>query len=117
MLTITGNGRVTREPTIRTTGSGKLVTTVSVASDRRNRGEEPIYIDLILWEAQAQAAVDHLVKGQAVAFTGRPDTRAYNTSDGRAAAVLEVHGVTLEFGAKPRGHTENERVRPTEAAA
>jgi single-strand DNA-binding protein len=117
MLTITGNGRVTRKPTIRTTASGKLVTTVSVASDRRNRDEEPIYVDLILWEAQAQAAVDHLVKGQAVAFTGRPDTRAYSSSDGSAAAVLEVHGVALEFGAKPRSHTETERVQPTEAAA
>jgi single-strand DNA-binding protein len=117
MLTITGNGRITRKPELRTTTSGKTVTTVSVASDRRSRDEEPIYVDLILWEAQAEAAAKHLVKGQAVSFSGRPDTRAYSRSDGEAGAALEVHAVELEYGAKPRDRNQQDATEPVKAAA
>jgi single-stranded DNA-binding protein len=45
----------------------------------------PAYVDLILWRGQAEAAAAHLVKGQAVAFSGRFEPRAYTTRDGREA--------------------------------
>ena len=41
MLTITGNGRLTRDVALRTTHSGKTVATISVASDRRDRDAQP----------------------------------------------------------------------------
>ena len=37
MITLTGNGRLTRNVQLRTTHSGKTVATISVASDRRDR--------------------------------------------------------------------------------
>lgn len=101
MLTITGNGRLTRSPELRTTNSGKPVTTVSVASDRRDRDADAVYVDLVLWEAQAEIAVKHLVKGQAVAFSGRLEPKPYQTRDGAARVALEIHSVDLEYGAKP----------------
>jgi single-strand DNA-binding protein len=79
MLTMTGNGRLTRDVELRATRSGKRVATVSVASDRRDRTSGPVYVDLVLWEAQAEAAAAHLIKGQAVAFSGRFEPRAYTT--------------------------------------
>ena len=102
MLILTGNGRLTRDVELRDTRSGKHVATVSVASDRRDRRGDPVYVELVLWESQAQAAAEHLVKGQAVAFTGRFEPRAYETSTGERRVALEVHGVDLEYGAKPR---------------
>ena len=44
---------------------------------------DPVYVDLILWRGQAEAAAEHLVKGQAVAFSGRFEPRPYTTRDGR----------------------------------
>ncbi len=79
MLTITGNGRITRKPELRATTSGKSVLNLHIASDRRNRDDGPDYVVLVVWESHAEAAHKHLVKGQAVAFTGRPETRAYLT--------------------------------------
>ena len=102
MLTITGNGRLTRDVELRDTRSGKSVATVSVASDRRDRQADPVYVDLILWEGQAEAAAEHLVKGQAVAFAGRFEPRSYQTSAGEQRVAIEVHNVDLEYGAKPR---------------
>lgn len=101
MLTMTGNGRLTRQPELRNTASGKSVTTVSVACDRRDRDADPIYVDLVLWERQAEAAVEHLEKGQSVAFAGRFEPRAYEGRNGKGVA-LEVTNVDLEYGPKRR---------------
>jgi single-strand DNA-binding protein len=102
MITLTGHGRLTRDVTVRTTHSGKTVATISVASDRRDRDAQPIYLDLIVWEAQATAAAEHLVKGQAVTFAGRFEPREYVTSAGDQRVALELHGVDIEYGPKPR---------------
>ena len=102
MITITGNGRLTRDVELRSTRSGKSVATISVASDRRDRQAPALFVDLIVWERQAEAAAEHLVKGQAVSFSGRFDPREYTTSNGEKRLALEVHDVAIEYGPKPR---------------
>jgi single stranded DNA-binding protein len=103
MITLTGNGRLTRDVALRTTHSGKTVATISVASDRRDRSAGAIYVDLVVWETQASAAAQHLVKGQAVSFSGRFEPREYVTSSGDQRIALQLQGVELEYDAKPRG--------------
>lgn len=103
MLTITGNGRLTRKPELRTTSSGSTITTVAIASSRRGSDDDPVYVDLVLWDAQAAFAVKHLVKGQAVTFAGRLEPRPWTDREGNQRVAIEVHGVELEYGAKPRG--------------
>jgi single stranded DNA-binding protein len=110
MLILNGNGRLTRDPQLRNTGSGKVVTTVAVAVDRRDRDADPVYVDVVLWEAQARAAVEHLCKGQSVAFSGRFEPRSYTTSDGQDRAVFEVVGAELEYGPKPRARDADEDI-------
>jgi single-strand DNA-binding protein len=102
MITLTGNGRLTRDVQLRTTHSGKTVATISVATDRRDRDAQPVYIDLIVWQTQATAAAEHLVKGQAVSFSGRLEPREYVTSAGDNRLALELHGADIEYGPKPR---------------
>lgn len=102
MLRLTGNGRLTRSPELRTTTSGSTVTTVAIAGSRRGSDDDPIYVDLVLWDVQAAFAVEHLVKGQAVAFSGRLEPRPWTDRDGNQRVAIEVHGVELEYGAKPR---------------
>jgi single-strand DNA-binding protein len=103
MITITGNGRLTRDIELRSTHSGKSVATISLASDRRDRQAPGLFVDLVVWERQAEAAAEHLVKGQAVSFSGRFRTaREYTTSSGEKRLALEVHDVTIEYGPKPR---------------
>jgi single-strand DNA-binding protein len=117
MLTLTGNGRLTRDVELRGTRSGKSVATVSVASDRRDRNSDPVYVDLILWEGQAEAAAQHLVKGQAVTFSGRFEPRPYQTSSGEQRVAIELHNVDLEYGARPRGHDAAEPACPPAPAS
>ena len=102
MITLTGNGRLTRDVQLRTTNSGKTVATISIASDRRDRNTGPVYLDLIVWQTQAAAAAAHLVKGQAVSFSGRFEPREYVSSSGDQRVALELHRVHLEYAPKPR---------------
>jgi single-strand DNA-binding protein len=113
MITLTGNGRLTRDVQLRTTHSGKTVATISVATDRRDRDAQPVYLDLIVWQTQATAAAEHLVKGQAVSFSGRLEPREYVTSAGDNRRALELHGADIEYGPKPRRDQPSE---PTPAA-
>jgi single-stranded DNA-binding protein len=46
MITLTGNGRLTRDVELRSTHSGKSVATISVASDRRVRQAPALFVDL-----------------------------------------------------------------------
>ncbi|MGH2799056.1 MAG: single-stranded DNA-binding protein [Thermoleophilaceae bacterium] len=117
MLTLTGNGRLTRDVELRSTHNGNSVATVSVASDRRDRKGDPVYVALVLWRAQADAAAQHLVKGQAVTFSGRFEPREYTTRDGRDGVAYELHDVALEYGAKPRAdeHTPTAAETPVGA--
>lgn len=102
MLTLTGNGRLTRNPELRETTSGAKVTTVAIASSRRGSDDDPIYVDLVLWEVQAAFAAEHLVKGQMVT-AGRLEPRQWTDRDGNTRTSIELHAVELESGAKPRG--------------
>jgi single-strand DNA-binding protein len=102
MITITGNGRLTRDVELRSTHSGKSVATISVASDRRDRQAPALFLDLVVWKRQAEAAAEHLVKGQAVSFSGRFEPREYSTSSGEKRLALEIHDVAIEDGPKPR---------------
>ena len=117
MLTLTGNGRLTRDIQLRATHSGKTVATISVASDRRDRNADPVYLDLIVWQAQATAAAEHLVKGQAISFSGRFERREYLTSSGDHRIALELHGVDIEYGAKPRNAEPSSRALAVSDAA
>jgi single-strand DNA-binding protein len=116
MLTLTGNGRLTRDVQLRTTHSGKSVATISVASDRRDRDAPAVYVDLIVWEAQAHAAATHLIKGQAVSFSGRFEPRDFVTATGDPRIALELHGVELEYGAKPRASDDTSLTEPVPAS-
>jgi single-stranded DNA-binding protein len=105
MITLTGHGRLTRDVNLRTTHSGKTVATISVASDRRDRDAQPVYVDLIVWQAQATAAAQHLVKGQAVSFSGRFEPREYThqrrREPDRARAARRRHRVRAQAPRRP----------------
>jgi single-strand DNA-binding protein len=103
MITLTGNGRLTRDVQLRTTHSGKPVATISVASDRRDRNADPVYLNLIVWQAQATAAAEHLVKGQAVSFSSRFEPREYVTNAGEhRVAVGRRRGPDRAERSEPR---------------
>jgi single-strand DNA-binding protein len=70
-------GNLTRDPEVRYTPKGTAVCDMAIAVNRRyvtdsgERQEEVTYLDIVLWNKQAELAGQYLSKGRAVFIEGR----------------------------------------------
>lgn len=94
-------GRLTRDPEMRYTNAGKAVATMRLAVDRGTtnpQGEkETDFIDVVVWEKQAESVANHLAKGRMVAVQGRLQIRQYETDGGQKREKAEVVANTVRF--------------------
>jgi len=93
-------GRLTRDPELRYTTSGKAVCSFSLAVDRRFSGQgekETDFIDIVTWQKLAEICASHLTKGRLVALDGRLQIRSYETQDGQKRRVAEVVAENVTF--------------------
>lgn len=94
-------GRLTKDPELRYTQSGKAVATLRLAVDRGTsnpQGErETDFIDVVVWERQAETVANYLQKGRLVAVQGRLQIRHYETQEGQRREKAEVVASTVRF--------------------
>lgn len=86
-------GRLTKDPELRTTTSGKSVATFTVAIDRKFKQDgqpDADFFNIVAWGRQAEVISQYLGKGRQIALTGRLQTRSYNAQDGSKRYVTEV---------------------------
>jgi len=105
MNTVQLIGNLTRDPELRRTTSGTAVCTIAIAVDRRKRkGEpqDPVYVDVVTWGAQAENVADHLAKGRRVAVIGRLEFRRWNDAEQRPHSKHEVVANEVQFLDPPR---------------
>lgn len=113
-------GRLTKSPDLRYTTGGKAVATIRLAVDRGGtnpQGEkETDFIDVVVWEKQAETVAKYLDKGRLVAIQGRLQIRNYTTDEGHKREKAEVVANTVRFldrgqdsgGQKPTGNSGGE---------
>ncbi|MTD44860.1 single-stranded DNA-binding protein [Conexibacter sp. W3-3-2] len=95
-------GRLTRDPELRETGSGRPVCDLRLAVDAR--GEEPAcFVDVVCFDAGAQACQQYLTKGRLVAVDGRLVLDEWTTSEGEKRSRHKVIGQVkfLPDGTRP----------------
>lgn len=94
-------GRLTADPALRYTQSGKAVTRFTLAVDRRPRGgqaeRETDFIDVVVWEKLGELCANHLGKGRLVAVEGRLQVRSYDAQDGTRRKAAEVVAENVQF--------------------
>ena len=87
-------GRLSRDPELRTTGSGISVATFTLAVDRQftnSQGERGAdFISCVIWRKAAENFVNFTNKGTLVGIDGRIQTRTYDDKDGKRVYVTEV---------------------------
>lgn len=108
ILTIIGN--LTRDPETRTTTSGSMVCSFTVAVNRRKKTEgqpEADFFRVSAWNQLGDNCQKYLAKGRKVCVVGTVTAHAYTTQDGKAAASLEVMANNIEF-LSARGETGNQ---------
>ena len=93
-------GRLSRDPELRHTTNGMAVCQINVAISRRTaagRDPETDFINVVVWDKQAENISRYLSKGRQVAIEGRIQTRSYDNNEGKRTYVTEVVANNVEF--------------------
>ena len=103
-------GRLTRDPELRTTPTGRNVCQFSIAVNRTYTsasGErEADFINCVVWDKQAENLARYQKKGNQIAVDGRIQTRNYDDKDGKRVYVTEILANNISFlDAKGTGNT------------
>lgn len=92
------SGRLTHDPEVRFTQSGKAVTAFNIAVNRFHGEQEQVdFIPIVTWERLAETCGNNLVKGRRVLVAGRLQIRSYETTSGERRKVAEVVASRVEF--------------------
>lgn len=100
-------GNLTRDPEVRQMSNGDMVTTFTVAVNRRARGDHPEadYFRVSAWGEVGSVSAQYLRKGRKVCVTGSVRAQGYTAQDGTVKASLEVTAREVEF-LTPKGSGE-----------
>ena len=94
-------GRLTKDPEIRYTQSGKAVATFTLAIDRpfkdENGNKATDFIPVVAWGKTAEVCDKYLTKGRQTAVMGRIQVRNYTADDDTKRYVTEVIAEEVEF--------------------
>ena len=94
-------GRLGKDPELRTTQSGKSVTSFSLAVQRPRKNQngdyESDWIDVQAWGTTAEFICKYFQQGQLMAVSGRIQTRVYTDRDGKARKGVEIVAQDVSF--------------------
>lgn len=95
-------GRLVRDPELRTTQSGKSVTSFTLAVDRDFKGQngekETDFIDVVAWGVVAEFVCKYFAKGRMAIAEGRLQIREWKDKDGNNRRTAEIIAEHVYFG-------------------
>ncbi|MDP3058505.1 MAG: single-stranded DNA-binding protein [bacterium] len=107
-------GRLTRDPELKfTANTGAAVATFTLAVNRFSApGKQEVdFIDIVVWQKQAENCAQYLRKGSLAAVSGRLQIRSYEAKDGSKRKVAEVVADSVQFlsgsGSGPKSEADN----------
>jgi len=89
-------GNLTRDPELRYTPSGMPVADIGLAVNERRKNEsgewvdEPVFVDVTMWQRTAEVAGEYLTKGSPVLIEGRLKLDTWQGNDGQKRSKLRV---------------------------
>ena len=91
-------GRLTKDPELRFTQSGKAVANFSIAVDREYSKEKKTdFFRIIVWGKQAENVSNYMAKGRLVAVNGSLQTSTYEDKNNVTRYVTEVVANRVQF--------------------
>ncbi|GMA52026.1 single-stranded DNA-binding protein [Alicyclobacillus contaminans] len=111
-------GRLTQDPELRYTQSGTAVASFTLAVNRPKNGDkqEADFINIVVWQKQAELCAQYLHKGRLAAVDGRLQIRTYENREGQKVRVAEVVAEGVRFldrgGAEGEKHSAQATSRP-----
>lgn len=94
-------GRLTKDPEVKYTQTGKVVTQFTLAVDRpfkdANGNKETDFIPVVVWGKAAELVGNSCQKGHRLLVDGRLQIRSYDAKDGTKRWVTEIIASSVEF--------------------
>lgn len=110
-------GRLTAVPELKTTNTGKSVTSFRIAVDRNyvKTGEDrkADFFNIVCWNNTAEFVCRYFTKGSLIALEGKLQSRTYQTSDGANRYVTEIVADTVSFTGERRDKNNSTNNYPT----
>ena len=98
-------GRLTRDPELRTTTTGKSVVNFSLAVDKGGQDAGADFFEIVAWEKLAELVAQYLSKGRRCLVQGRLSQRQWE-QDGQKRSRIEVMANDVTFLDGPSGNSE-----------
>lgn len=106
-------GRLTRDPELRTTTTGKSVSNFSLAVDKAGQDAGTDFFDVVAWERLAELVQQYLTKGRRCLVQGRLSQRQWE-QDGQKRSRIEIMANDVTF---LDGPTANDSAAATSTTA
>lgn len=92
-------GRLTRDPELRRTDSGKAVCNFTVAiNNGYGEKQKADFVSCVAWNKTAEFVDKYFTKGRMIIVVGRIQTRTWEDRDGKKNYVTEVVASEVAFG-------------------
>jgi single-strand DNA-binding protein len=97
-------GRLTRDPEVRTTSTGKTITSFSIAVDRGGQEDAADFFDVTAWEKLGELVSQYLSKGRRCLVQGRLRQDSWDDKEtGKKRTRVEVVATDVTFLDGPNG--------------
>ncbi|HSW78388.1 MAG TPA: single-stranded DNA-binding protein [Candidatus Chromulinivoraceae bacterium] len=97
-------GRLTRDPEVRTTTTGKTITSFSIAVDRGGQEDAADFFDVTAWEKLGELVSQYLSKGRRCLVQGRLRQDSWDDKEtGKKRSKVEVVATDVTFLDGPSG--------------
>jgi len=98
-------GRLCADPELKTTPTGKTVTSISVAV--KDYSQNTHFIDVVAWGNTAEFICKYFKKGKPIIIDGSITTRNSEDRQGNKRKAVEVLANKVEFSITEKAETEN----------
>lgn len=107
-------GRLTKDPELRTTQSGTSVASFTVAwSEEYNGNEKKLFLNCVAWKNTAEMLAKFFSKGKEIVVEGTLGSRSWEDREGNKREVVELTADRIHFC----GPKESEKAAPIAAPA
>lgn len=97
-------GRLTRDPEMRTTSTGKTIVSFSLAVDRGGQDDQADFFDVTAWEKLGELVNQYLSKGRRCLVQGRLRQDSWDDKEtGKKRSKVEVVATDVTFLDGPSG--------------
>ena len=102
-------GRLTRDPELRTTSTGKDVVEFSIAVNKRIKpadGADADFFRVKAWGQTASYVGEYIGRGRLVSVDGRLESRKYTDKEGNAREIVEIVAENVNALDRPKEEAE-----------